>query len=322
MPLCRYILSPLSPWSGPPRSDTLYGLILRSVAEREGAKACQALIAAFLENRAPFELSSAVPANTLPAPFLPAPDFETFAKRVADAPGNPVDKFFKYSQKLKKFRKNPWLPLKLWLRRKDDLSAASLFFDEIDAREDEKKGEKKPFSTSAFQPHVSIDRQTGSAKNGQLFFTRLRYFAPDAKFHLYAKTDNPDLLLEYLDLIGDVGFGKDASVGLGRFSAQIDSAFDPHSLEVKNPNAAISLSVCSAPDLSGLRGYYRLETKRGKTGPGYANPFKKPFLMLREGSVLLMPLEDPCVLTDIGEDSRVVQITRPLTLPCRLAEEA
>ncbi len=314
MKLCRFTLKPLSPWAGPLRSDTLYGLICWHVAENEGETACRDLLDAFRANRAPFHLSSVMPANFLPMPALPPisrEDFRELAAKIGAAEKTD-DILFNALRRFKKFRKAPWLSFQAWQKHKDHLSARDLFAGHLSG-----KDECKSRTKTAFEPHVGIDRRAGSARDAQLFFMRLTYFDA-ASFHLYARADDPEYLLNYLERIGEVGFGRDASTGKGRFAVELDRGFQPQSLEVEAANASMLCSVCASPDMSALNGYWRLEVKRGKTGPGYANPFKKPFLMLQEGSLLQSRLEGPFVLANINSDSRVVQILQPLALPCRL----
>lgn len=316
MPLCRFTLCPQSPWSGKLRSDTLYGLVLWHVAEREGEEACAKLIAAFEANEPPFLLSSAMPADHLPMPVLPP----ISRQRMRDLASKNAEKdkdlaLFELLRKLKKFRKESWLPLNAWQKHKNALSALALF------AKGDFETEPKGRARSAFEPHVSINRKTGTAMEGQLFFRRLMYFEPGTRLHIYARADDPDWLAQYLEIIGELGFGRDASCGNGQFSCERDRAFEAESLNARDANASLLLSVCAAPQMEDLAGLYRVEVKRGKTGPGHANPFKKPFLMLQEGSILERSPEGPYVLRNINADRRIVQILQPLNLPCRLQAE-
>lgn len=313
MKLCRFTLTPLGSWASRLASDTLYGLVCWLVAEMEGEAACREITAAFLENDPPFLLSSAMPADYLPMPALPAPGRQKF-RELAASRGDQTEKaLFEILCKFKKFRKQPWLPISIWLKHRDDLSLENLFLSESFCAED-----KNVFSQIAFEPHVAIDRNTGTARDGQLFFTRLRYFSPAARLHLYARTSMQQKLLDYLRLIGEQGFGKNASTGNGRFAIELDASFNPENLELQQANAQMICSVCSAPELTNLKGYYKLEVKRGKTGPGSSNPFKKPFLMLQEGTVLFTLPQGPFALRNLNANSNVIQILAPLALPCRL----
>ncbi|MDE5833086.1 MAG: hypothetical protein K2H64_08900 [Desulfovibrio sp.] len=317
MAIFRFIITPVSPWADRLNSDTLNGLVCLYAAEKEGDAFCRELIAAFEAGRPPFVLSSVMAENCLPMPVLPpAPPGAKFADDEIDKLP-PAEREFARAQKFKKFRKKSWISLDAWQKVKNDLSLGNLFQAEGDK-------ERKKGQAQGFEPHVAIDRATGAAAQGQLFFRRLTYFDPETRFHLYGKTDDPDWLLKYLQLIGQWGFGRDASSGNGQFEVSRDNNFDESSLSLADPgsmDARLLLSVCAAPDMNGLDGYYRLEVKRGKTAPGHKNPFKKPFLMLREGAILKEMPKGAFVLRNLNADPAIVQITQPFSAPCRLSRE-
>lgn len=320
MKFCRFIIKPESSWASRLRSDSLYGLILWHVALKEGDARCEELIQAFEAGEPPFILSSPMPYNTVPLPALPPISrsaFKTLSLRLSQEK-EPEIALFEALQKFKTFRKSSWLPLSHWITHKGKLSAKALF---VNYCQQEKTQASALYSKSFFEPHVSIDRQSGGAKEGQLFFSRLTFYNPEVRFHLYAKVADPKWLHDYLQLIGKTGFGKDASTGKGQFSIQLDNDFSHQDFEVPIANANLLLSVCASPDMSSLAGYYRLEEKRGKTGPGYANPFKRPFLMLQEGSVLNNLPKAPYVLRKLNVNEQIVQILQPLYLPCYLDQE-
>lgn len=324
MKLCRFILAPKSPWSTSLCSDTLYGLVLWHVAESEGDKACQDLIEAFTANKPPFVLSSPFKAGFVPMPALPPigrTAFRELAPKLLPEEKDTELALFKLLQRFKSFRKKGLLPLTDWLAHKDALATASLFKSYLQA---DKKGAAEggeDFSKSAFEPHVAIDRSSGSAMDGQLFFIRLNYFNSEAKFHLYARTEEPDWLEKYLKQIGQVGFGHASSTGKGLFEANLDKDFDPKSFETANANASLLLSRCASMDMKDLTAFYRLEEKLGKAGPGYKNPFKRPFLALQEGSILKTPPAPPYVLYKLNSNDKIVQILQPLLLPCRIESQ-
>lgn len=322
MTLCRFVLKNLSPWPGPLRSDTLYGLICWYVAECEGGSACEKLINAFLANKAPFRLSSALPKDRLPMPALPPIPRSQFRK-LAENAGKKEDsgetRLFDALKHFKKFRKTATLPVAQWQAHKGNLSTGALFTSYL-AQNAKTHKKNEPQSVTGFEPHVSISRATGQAADGQLFFSRLTFFHPDTEMHLYAETEDRAFLLKYLKIIGTLGFGKDASTGKGQFDVELDDGFAADSFKVENCNAHLCLSVCGAPDMTSVDGFYGVEVKRGKTGPGHVNPFKKPFLFLKEGSILNKKLPGPFVLKDLNLDPAVVQILEPLTLPCHLQE--
>lgn len=316
MRLCRYIIAPKSPWSTRLRSDTLYGLICWHVAEREGSAACEKLIRSFEAGEPPFLLSSALPLGFLPAPCLPPISRSTF-REISRAGDDPA-KLFKALQEYKKFRKNAHISEFEWRKAMSNLSAATIFASW--AKESEEKAE--PQEKLAFEPHVAIDRVSGTAADGALFFKRTTFFSDEFRLQIYARSDNPEWLATYLNHIGAVGFGADGNMGKGLFEAILDKDFKEDEFRLENADAMLLLSVCASTRMEGVDGWYKMEIKRGKTGPGYGNPFKRPFLMLSEGSVLRNEPGVAYVLRGINSDPRVVQILAPLSLPCRLSEES
>ncbi len=320
MHLLRYIVRPLSPWGTPLRSDTLCGLLLCRLAERQGAAACRSAIEDFRAGRPPFILSSAMPMGMVFTPRLPPAPRSLFRRWVQeeafrDAEGKALS-LFEALQAYKRFRKARWIPAGVWEEHARALSLRPLL--EWYCRQD--KNAAAANSRESEEPHVSIDRCSGAAAEGGLFFNRIRWFAEGAAFHVYASAADPAALLDLLREAGDLGFGMDASTGKGRFAVEADAAFDPSPLENGGPHSLLC-SVCAAMDMSALDGWYALETKRGKAGPAVAVPHKAPMLMVQEGSVLRTLPAAPYLLEGVNADAAVVQVTQPLVLPCRAAEE-
>jgi len=320
MQLLRYIVRPLSPWGTPLRSDTLCGLLLWRLAERRGPAACREAIEAFRAGEPPFALSSALPLGTVSNPRLPPAPRALFRRWVDEgvfcgADGRPLS-LFDALQAHKRFRKTTHLPVDVWTRHAPALSLRPLlawFCRQGATTAARQAGE-------SVEPHVAVNRQSGAAAEGGLFFNRLTWFAEGAAFHIYARAADPAALLDMLREAGDLGFGKDASTGKGRFAVEPDAAFDPAPLENGGPHHLLC-SVCAAMDMSALEGWYAVEAKRGKAGPGFVSPHKAPMLLVQEGSVLRRLPAGPYVLEGVHADPAVVQVAQPLALPCRLAEE-
>lgn len=320
MQLLRFIVQPLSAWGTPLRSDTLCGILLWRLAERRGSAACQAAIEAFRTGEAPFILSSALPLGAVNLPRLPPVPRSRFRQWVDAGVCGTVkkgeDALFAALQTYKRFRKSAYLPVEVWARHARTLSIKPLFTWFC---QQEKRCEA-PLGREFVEPHVTIDRQSGTAAQGGLFFNRLTWFSEGAAFHIYARAKDPEALLELLKETGELGFGKDSSTGKGRFSVKRDDSFDPATLENDGPHSLLC-SVCASMDMAPLDGWYAVEAKRGKAGPGHANPHKAPMLLIQEGSVFRRLPKGPYVLTGINADRALVQVTPPLSLPCRVMEE-
>ncbi len=320
MALHRFLLRPLSFWGTPLRSDTLTGLLLYRLAEDEGAAALRVELEAIRDGRPSFALSSAMPAGTVFAPRLPPVPRGDFAAMIqsgsfADSGGRSLS-LFEALGLFKKFRKAPFLPLSVWERHRTSLSAADLFAEYC--------RDATPWKNIAGQKtgsamHVTIDRSTGRALDGGLFKTSFFCGEKGAAFHLYAETDNLPWLLERLGRLCETGIGRDQSTGQGVFALEEDKDFQPPADDLPH---RLLLSTLSAEDMSGLRGWYATEVKSGKAGPGFSNgnPFKSPFLCVQEGAVLTELPKGPFLLTGIHSNPDLVQVTHPVTLPCRLAQ--
>jgi CRISPR-associated protein Csm4 len=146
--------------------------------------------------------------------------------------------------------------------------------------------------TMSLQPHNTINRLTGATGTGMFtpYATENIYYYPGAKLLVFVLIDETATDIERvcrgLERIGQWGFGRDASTGLGRF-------------EICGHN------LLAYPDPSGADGCYTLapsvpERERfgkvyfspfirfGKHGDSLAkskNPFKNPVLMADEGAM-------------------------------------
>lgn len=320
MALHRFLLRPLSAWGTPMRSDTLAGLLLYRLAEDEGEAALRAELDAFMSGTPPFAVSSAMPAGTVFAPRLPPVGRETFAHWTQEGRFCPKDgqerTLFAALGLYKKFRKQAFLPLPIWEKHHASLSAVALFAEYCCQPE---LWPESPLR-SAQEMHVTVPRNSGTALQGGLFTTHALWAAEDMAFHLYAETADCPGLLARLARIGQLGYGRDSSTGKGLFSIEEDASFTPGASGLPH---RLLLSTLSAADLRGLRGWYATEVKTGKAGPAFCkgNPFKSPFLCVQEGAVLTALPKGPFVLEHIHADPAIIQITQPLTLPCRLADE-
>lgn len=320
MSLHRYIVKPESAWGTPLRSDTLAGLLLYRLAEDEGEDALRAEISAFMDGRPPFVLSSAMPKDTVFAPKLPPLPRKRFADLLEKGAfvGEKGKQFsaFEALSLFKKYRKKRFLPLSVWQRHCKSLSVADLFAEFC-----KNPGLwETPVAKRQQEMHVTISRNSSAALDGGLFVSHAYWPAEGMLYHLYAQTEDSPALLERLRRIGQIGFGRDASTGKGGFSIEEDAGFAPQTEALPH---CLLVSILSAPDMRDLDGWYAVEVKSGKAGQGISrgNPYKSPFLCVQEGAVLTGLPKGPFVLKGLNANPDIVQITQPLTLPCRLAEE-
>lgn len=274
--LLRVRLRPLTAFGTPPLGDTLFGQLCWAVRHRRGAPALQDLLHGYTEGKPFAVVSDAFPAGYLPRPVLPFAHFDP-----------PRDGDRKHTKKA------VWLPVEAlreplarWAERAhtpDQVLPAT-------------GAAPEPFSRAAPQPHNSIDRRTGTTGEGAFapYGRTQTWYGPGALLDVYLVLDEARLpsteLLELLADIGTAGFGRDASIGLGKFEPQ-GGPVPAGLLPADKANAYLTLAPC-APQGQGFepaRSHYQVFTRFGRHGDLHAltgRPFKAPVLLARTGAVL------------------------------------
>ncbi|GAB6158192.1 hypothetical protein JCM39194_13920 [Desulfotomaculum varum] len=152
------------------------------------------------------------------------------------------------------------------------------------------QAKKEPIIVSA-NLYNQINRLIGSTREGgQLYELEESYLHPDySYFTVYLKVKEAGLmnmLLEVFEQLGSTGFGKRKSVGKGFFNVIGIEKYNFNTVE--NANAFISLSHFVPAPSDPVEGNYRIMVKYGKLGEHLAmseNPFKRPLIMIKAGSV-------------------------------------
>ena len=265
-------IRPLSPFGTPPLGDTLFGQLCWAIRHQAGEARLRELLDGYLENQPFAVVADALPAGYLPRPTLPLSRFE-----------QPVD------ADRKRLKKQVWVPhsvlaqpLKSWL---------------LVARSDQQVTGNPDFSLreSWPQPHNSINRLTGTTGEGGFApYTMMQIgFAPGLTLDLHIAFDSTRLsameLREWFESIGVTGFGRDASIGLGKFAVE-ESAAAGLTAQA-NANAYLTLAPC-APQGCGFdagASRYQPFTRFGRHGDQAVQsgqPFKTPVLLIAAGAVL------------------------------------
>ena len=265
--LHRATLALATPLGTPLAGDTLFGQCCWALREAEGETELTRRLDGYTQGQPWLIVSDGFPAGYLPKPTLPQ-HFEPQADPVA-----------------RKDAKNKrWIPI---IRTADTLNTLLASAVGSDAAYG-----KAPQTTA--QPHNTLNRLTGTT--GELAFAPYSmpqtFHAPGQHIDVYLVLDEDRLALELagrlLAAIGATGFGRDASIGLGKFSVEkieVASFAAP-----VNANAFWTLAPC-APQNQGFDGansYWRVLTRFGRHGNAYSlsgTPFKTPVLMATAGAV-------------------------------------
>ena len=267
--LHRATLALATPLGTPLAGDTLFGQCCWALREAAGEAELTRRLEGYTQDQPWLIVSDGFPSGYVPKPTLPQ-SFEPQADPAAR----------------KDAKKKRWIPIAqagspltaLLASAGDDASVYG--------------HDRVPLRTS--QPHNTINRLSGTT--GEIAFAPYSmpqtFHAPGQRIDLYLVLDEARVSAEeigrLLVAIGASGFGRDASVGLGKFALdQIVPASFPAPV---NANAFWTLAPC-APQGQGFDGahsYWRVLTRFGRHGNAHAlvgNPFKTPVLMAATGAV-------------------------------------
>ncbi|MFQ5793309.1 MAG: hypothetical protein ACE5JU_17310 [Candidatus Binatia bacterium] len=271
----RIDIAPRSPWGTPLQADTLFGHLSWALVYTQGEDALRDFLRAFDGSHPPLILSNGFPKGYLPRPLLPAPTESRGEQNVTD---------------YKKLKRMALLDEGWLLGARKELSEAEI---QRALDENEQVGAEELWRQELGY-HNTIDRRTDSVRAEGGFFQSMDLHFRGTQLSVYVKTNyfsEPDLS-KLLDFVAKGGFGRDKSAGLGAFAFDL-STFEFPSLPGANAFLALSNFVPAQDDPTD--GFYDLMTKFGKLGGDFAvgpassgsghNPFKKPLIMLRAGSI-------------------------------------
>ena len=262
----KFTIQPLSSFGSELLGDTLFVQLCWAIRDRYGNDRLEQLLEGYLQGTPFLVCSDAFPSGYLKMPAFPFYRYE---------PVESVDP--------KAIKRMQWLPVEAFER---------------DVKCWLKYAQSQYFSKQKTQPHNSIDRRTGTTGSDEFapYTEAQTWFTPEMKFDLYLVFDDTKLSeTELQDLLTDVGlsgYGRNASVGQGKFS--ITSKSDWNVNQNVNSNCCYTLSAC-APQGMGFEkdnSFYQLFVRFGRHGGQAAlsagGCFKAP-LMLAAASSLFSP---------------------------------
>lgn len=291
-------LKPLTAFGSPLMGDTLFGQLCWAVHHRVGPHRLNALLDGYTAGHPFAVVGDALPAGWLPRPALP---FSLY-RAVADGERKAV-------------KRRRWVaetaveaPVPDWLALAGEDGTV------VTAATGGKSADADLLHLHP-QPHNSINRLTGTTGRGDFapYTLMQRWHHPSVPLCCRVLHD-PDRITaaELLELFADVGqggYGRDASIGLGKFAVQpFEGAWPAH----PDPNACLTLAPC-APQGQGWdprRSFYEVFTRFGRHGDQAAlsgRPFKTPVLLARGGALLTpaaMP-DAPFVGQGLGGDGLI-----------------
>ena len=295
----RLSLQMLSAFGTPLAGDTLFGQVCWTLRDLYGENRLKALLDGYLEQNPFLVISDAFPTGYVPLPTLPSAYWATTSL---------VER--------KALKKKQWFPtaqLPVTLTYWQSLACSDAEILDLTLRPagviDRRCGAgstNQVMSINASQPHNTINRMTGTTgKDGFAPYTVDQlWYHPDVRHDLYVVLDESRLSLEELSAalayIGTTGYGRDASIGLGKFRLAT-SPIRINGASTAGDNAWLTLGAV-APQGQGFcsqNSFYQTMTRFGRHGSSAAlsgQPFKRPVLLARAGAVFssLAPF-DPAI---------------------------
>jgi CRISPR-associated protein Csm4 len=273
--LHRATLALATPFGTPLAGDTLFGQLCWALRETQGEAQLVRRLDGYTQGNPWLVVSDGFPAGYLPKPTLP---------QYFEALSDPAQR--------KAAKKKRWILAAETNLALDSLLAAAT--DDATAFSIPNDGSSR-VPVRAQQSHNTIDRQTGTTGEGEFapYSMPLTIYAAGQRIDIYLVVDEERISLAeigtLLHAVGAGGFGRDASIGLGKFSVKqlepVAFAPPPHA------NAFWTLAPCAPQGLGfdGGHSYWRVLTRFGRHGNIHAltgKPFKTPVLLAATGAVL------------------------------------
>ena len=293
----RYTLRPLSAFGTPLAGDTLFGQLCWTLRHQLGNDRLNTLLQGYASGQPFAVVSDALPAGHVPLPSVPSALWQA----------SETDR--------KKLKKKRWLPT----------AALSLPFASWQSQA--KSDAEVASQTERAQPHNTINRQSGTTGEGQFapYAMPQIWFHPAMQFDLHIVLDEARLslteLTAALDYMGQAGFGRDASIGLGKFERQSDAALAAWPV-ISQANSYLTLGPCAPQGLGfcPVRSHYQVATRFGRHGDAAVQsgqPFKRPVLLAKAGSVFWPEALDasrPFIGQRLGGTGNPVSLAMPETV--------
>lgn len=254
MRLYKTTITPVSNFATSLKGDTLFGQICWAIRFTFGEERLKELLGDYDTN--PFLIvSDAFAVNHLPKPMVPSIYLNE------DAGDKKIN------------RKKVWLTL-------EDLQAGNFHQAKTDK-------EIQNIDTSMTIMHNAINYKTSTTGGGKGFDPYGENEKSLSQKDIYFLLRS-DFLLEELkktfELVSQMGYGKDSTIGKGRFRI---STYEPINIDLDS-STYLALSPFVPYGLECQRIFYEPFTRFGKSGASRANtnPFKKPILLADSAAVI------------------------------------
>lgn len=263
------------------RGDSLFGQLCWAVVQRFGEVRLRKLLDGYTNGQPFLVVSDAFPSGFLPRPTLPIAFYDIDLN---------LDR--------KRLKKRRWLPVESFRKdvRRWLSECASDSEVALQLQLDRGNSANRSIWNEHVQPHNTIHRMSNSTRAGEFAPYQMPAFWPTPglilDIYLLIDTDRitPEDVGRLLDDVGTVGYGRDASIGKGRFSVgelQGDCWPQAH----QGADAWLTLAPCAPQGKPWKQElcFWQPFTRFGRHGQQAifsGRPFKTPVLLADTGAIL------------------------------------
>lgn len=282
----KLTLRPLAPFGTPLVGDVLFGHLCWAARERYGESRLTELLEGYTAGRPFLAVSDAFPEGFVPRPTAP----DALLGRAIDPKNR------------KQARQLGWLPI----------PGAQLPIAEWLAQ-----AQKCDVADIGIATQNTINRLTGTT-DVDLFAPRQvehTAYRSDVRLDIHVVLDESrlsrDALRGLFEDVGAIGYGRDASTGLGKLAIE---AIAEHSWPNTRTRHWLTLAPCApdVPTLDAAHCYYQPMTRfgrHGNIGVRLGVPFKRPLLMLKTAALLTTRERQPLALHGRGLGGRAAPLS-------------
>ena len=288
MRLFRIKIRPLTAFGSPILGETLFGQICWAIAETKGTERLVQLLDGYTDNRPFCVVSDAFPSGYVPLPSLPG-YFWAESDGIADR---------------KELKKRKWIRIDQLKNKprswRNQARTEKELFEELGLNDrkvypkttDDLR--KKSISASQTVVRNTIHRVIQSTKDEQFapYTVETFWYRSDLLLDIYAAIDEQRFseqeLKEILGYVGMVGYGRDASVGMGKF--EVDGEPEKERFTPSRTRLTLASSdLSNQPEIVSKYTYYKVRTHFGRHGVQAGlngNPFKFPVVLASTAAVV------------------------------------
>lgn len=318
----KITLKPKSSIITPFQADTIFGSVCWAIKYLNSEKSLEEFLNSFQEEPT-LVLSDGLSEGYLPKPILKPVSHQQmkgFAKKYF---GEGKKNLVKCLMEIKRLQKEKYIPVSIFDELKNGLSEMKLLDKLLQERKLNQPQEKR---TLVFRNTIS--RTTGAVlSEGGLHPDEEIFYGTNFKICVFLKTDYFDIkkLENIFGFIALSGFGRSASSGKG--AMDLIEIKKEKIIVAEKPNAFMSISSFIPAENDPIEGYYQIITKYGKLGGDYAkskNPFKKPVIMFKAGSIFFdEPIKEYYgrLINNIHSDEKIKHYAYAFPVGARINED-